>query len=84
MVKWVLVVAAGGCAAVGAREAWESGGGLRDPQGGGERRGLHKATGSMSPSADWVRRRRVSRVLDLVGAAALVAIGCWALLTAVR
>lgn len=82
MVKWILVIAAVGCAAVAAREAWESVGELRDPQGAWERRGLHRATGSMSPSADWVRRRRVSRVLDLVGAAALVAIGCWALLNA--
>lgn len=84
MVRWVLVAAAVGCAAVAAREAWESIGELRDPQGAWERRGLHKATGSLSPSADWIRRRRVSRLLDLVGAAVLVVIGGWALVTAAR
>jgi hypothetical protein len=84
MLRWVLVVAAVGCTAVAAREAWESVGELRDPQGAWERRGLHKATGSMSPSADWIRRRRVSRVLDLVAAASLVVVGGWALVTAVR
>jgi hypothetical protein len=84
VLRWVLVAAAVGCTAVAARETWESVGELRDPQGAWERRGLHKATGSMSPSADWIRRRRVSRVLDLVGAASLLAIGGWALVTAVR
>jgi hypothetical protein len=85
MPKWVLVVAAVVCFAVGAREVWKAARDLRDPQAEWERWGRHKTTGSLSPDPAWVRQRRVSKVLDIVIAVVTaVVIGGYALLVALR